>query len=58
MRFYDIGRGAYFAKCLLNPVLRGSYARRWLWSARRSPLRKTLREVRGAAHFWVRMLLS
>lgn len=50
-KFYDIGRGAYFVRCLLNPSLRNVYARNWYWSMRNEPLRRTFREITGGAKY-------
>lgn len=54
VRGYDQGRGAYYAKCLLNPTLRDTYARHWYWLARRQSWRQTAREVAAAVDFLVR----
>jgi GT2 family glycosyltransferase len=51
LRVYDRGRGAWYAKCLLNPALRVMYAKNWYWSALRQPWTTTLRELAGAAEF-------
>lgn len=34
MRSYDVGRGAYFMKCLLDPTRRRNAARNWFWTIR------------------------
>jgi GT2 family glycosyltransferase len=47
-RVYALGRGAYYAKSLLDPAMRMRYLRRWLrLMATQSP-RRTVRELRGA----------
>jgi GT2 family glycosyltransferase len=47
-RVYAHGRGAYYAKSILDPAMRWRYVRRWLrFMATQSP-RRTLREMRGA----------
>lgn len=51
---YDRGRGAYFAKCLGNRVLRGIYLRGWISRAWRGSWARTLREWRGAWAYWTR----
>ncbi|MFZ0943703.1 MAG: hypothetical protein ACLPRH_06450, partial [Syntrophobacteraceae bacterium] len=54
MKIYDYGRGAYYAKCLLNPVLRKVYAKNWYWRIRSQGSLTTLREALGAIHFLAR----
>jgi len=53
-RQYDIGRGAYFAKCLADPRLRSAYRKGWLDKARRGSWRATVRELLGAWRYWTR----
>jgi glycosyltransferase involved in cell wall biosynthesis len=54
-RTYDLGRGAYYAKCLLDPRLRLSYAKRWLSMMPSGPVSRVRRELGAAAHyFWLR----
>lgn len=56
-RTYDLGRGAYYAKCLLDPRLRVRYAIQWLVTMRSGPVSRVTRELRAAAHyFWLRAL--
>lgn len=55
-RQYDRGRGAYYAKCILNPKLRSLYARHWYWAMRRQPLGRSAREVAAAAGFLMHAL--
>jgi GT2 family glycosyltransferase len=57
MRQYDRGRGAYYAKCILNPALRGAYARNWYWRMRCQALGITLRELAAGTEFLVRAAL-
>lgn len=52
-RSYDRGRGAFYAKCVLDRRLRRTYVRGWLALTggrvrRRESLRPVLRELRGA----------
>jgi glycosyltransferase involved in cell wall biosynthesis len=63
MRSYDVGRGAYFMKCLLDPTRRGSAWRPWLdnlWHhfryARHSPkgLLSAWNELKGAFTYLLR----
>lgn len=53
-RDYDIGRGAYFAKCLSDPRLRSAYLRGWARKAWRGSWRSTTRELVGAWRYWTR----
>jgi glycosyltransferase involved in cell wall biosynthesis len=54
-RMYDIGRGAYYAKCLLDPRLRTRYARQWLHTMRFGPTSRVVREISSAAnYYWMR----
>ncbi len=50
---YSRGRGAYYAKCLLNPKLRRAYLGAWGRSAARS-LPHTVAELGGALRYWFR----
>jgi glycosyltransferase involved in cell wall biosynthesis len=57
---YDYGRGAYYAKFVLDPRSRSVYLRRWYWraraewsAARRGRLR---RELAGAVRYLIRRL--
>lgn len=58
LRSYDYGRGAYYAKLLLNPSARAAYARGWLRRARRRGFRRSAfgpltRELGGAARYLI-----
>jgi GT2 family glycosyltransferase len=57
MRQYDRGRGAYYAKCVLNPALRATYARNWYWRMRCQPLGRTVRELAAGTEYLVRTAL-
>jgi len=48
---YDRGRGAYYAKCMLDRRLRALYFRRWAYRLLHQPLGATLRELSAAARF-------
>jgi glycosyltransferase involved in cell wall biosynthesis len=50
-RTYDVARGAYYAKCLLNPSLRAACARYWWRSLWRAPYGRSLREIAGGARY-------
>lgn len=54
MRSYDRGRGAYYAKCLLNPRIRVSAWRHWAWCLPRQPWQQTGRELAAGIAFTVR----
>jgi glycosyltransferase involved in cell wall biosynthesis len=51
-RTYDVGRGAYYMKCLLFLPQRRLCARHWLKFMRHQPLGRTLREVRSAVCYF------
>lgn len=51
MRSYDRGRGAYYAKCLLNPRIRRSALKHWLDKMPSQPLRQTGRELAAGLAF-------
>ena len=48
---YDRGRGAYYAKCMLNPALRMTYLKNWYWLVRRQSPWRTARELIASAEF-------
>lgn len=48
---YDGGRGAYYAKCLLDRRMRLSCLKHWYWTAKQRQYRKTLREMLGAMSY-------
>lgn len=58
MKSYDRGRGAYYAKCIMNPRLRGTYLKTWYRSMRHQKLETTWREVLAAAEFIVRSAIQ
>jgi len=51
-RTYDIGRGAYYAKCLLDPRLRWRYAKQWLYTMRWKPASRVFRELCAAVYYF------
>ena len=55
-RGYDRGRGAYYAKCLLNPALRSVYLKNWYRLVRHQPLGESFREFLAAAEYLGRVL--
>lgn len=50
MKGYDYGRGAYYAKFVLNPQTRVLFLKTWYWEVR-SEIRVTLRELAGAFRY-------
>jgi glycosyltransferase involved in cell wall biosynthesis len=50
-RSYTRGRGAYYAKCLMNPKIRGAVARGWLASFALPQWGRTVREVMYASEY-------
>lgn len=55
MRGYHRGRGAYYAKFILNPATRMLFLKNWYWEARKQlqdgQAGVVLREIAGAAHY-------
>ncbi len=49
---YDTGRGAYYAKCLLDSRMRARYAKQWLSMLPSSPVRRVYRELTAAAYYY------
>jgi len=54
LKGYDIGRGAYIAAMILQPLTRTNYIKHWYWSAALD--RRTVRECVGAAIFLITSL--
>jgi glycosyltransferase involved in cell wall biosynthesis len=54
IRWYDRGRGAYYAKCILDPKLRKVYLRNWYKEIGRQGRRTTARELVAGAEFLMR----
>jgi glycosyltransferase involved in cell wall biosynthesis len=52
---YDRGRGAYYAKCVLNPSQRALYLKNWRWKIREQSRGATVREFRAALEYLVRV---
>jgi glycosyltransferase involved in cell wall biosynthesis len=53
-RIYDLARGAYYMKCVLNPEMRARYLGTWLRLIARQRPRRTARELRGALAYLTR----
>ena len=58
MERYDYGRGAYYAKCLLNPRLRTTYLKHWFRHIRTQPLQRTMREIISASRYMMWVVVS
>ncbi len=54
MREYDRARGAYYGKCLLNPILRMNCLKYIYWNCRKHLSRQTLRELSSMVEFFAR----
>tara|TARA_R110001583_G_scaffold116529_1_gene267309 strand:+ start:7591 stop:8451 length:861 start_codon:yes stop_codon:yes gene_type:complete len=52
MEYYDVGRGAYYAKCIKNPSIRWIYIFNWLRLARKDFFR-FIRELMGAYRYTI-----
>ncbi|HLB10777.1 MAG TPA: glycosyltransferase [Gemmatimonadaceae bacterium] len=55
-RTYDRGRGAYYAKCILDLPIRGRVARYWWQSVGVEKPGATMREIEGALDYLLRRL--
>ncbi|MFI5243304.1 MAG: glycosyltransferase family 2 protein [Gemmatimonadales bacterium] len=55
-RTYDRGRGAYYAKCILDLPTRGRFARYWWQSVGVEKPGATMREIEGALDYVLRRL--
>jgi glycosyltransferase involved in cell wall biosynthesis len=57
-RWYDRGRGAYYAKCMLNRGMRNVYVKNWLLSRRHHSLAKTAFEIVSGLDYIARACLA
>jgi glycosyltransferase involved in cell wall biosynthesis len=57
-RWYDRGRGAYYAKCILNREMRNVYAKNWLLTRRHNSLRTIAREMVASLEYVARACIS
>lgn len=55
-RQYSRGRGACYAKALLNSRQRYTYAKNWYWAVRRQPWRNSMRELAAGVEYLFRRL--
>lgn len=58
MKQYDRGRGAYYAKCILNSKLRSTYAKRWIKKILRQPFQRTWRELLAGGEYIGRLIFT
>jgi glycosyltransferase involved in cell wall biosynthesis len=58
MRWYDRGRGAYYAKCILNKRMRGVYFKNWLLTRQHHSLSTTAREIVAGLDYVARACLA
>jgi glycosyltransferase involved in cell wall biosynthesis len=58
MRSYDRGRGAYYAKCILNKTMRQVYVRNWLLRRRYHSWRTSALEIVSGLEYVARAFIS
>ncbi len=58
MRWYDRGRGAYYAKCMLNKEMRSVYVKNWLLSRQHHSWRKSALEIVAGLEYVARACMS
>jgi glycosyltransferase involved in cell wall biosynthesis len=58
MRWYDRGRGAYYAKCMLNRAMRNVYVKNWLLTRWHHSLGKTALEIVSGLDYIARARLA
>jgi glycosyltransferase involved in cell wall biosynthesis len=58
MRSYDRGRGAYYAKCMLNRGMRNVYVKNWLQMRRHHSLAKTALEIVSGLDYVARACMA
>jgi glycosyltransferase involved in cell wall biosynthesis len=57
-RWYDRGRGAYYAKCILNRGMRWIYIKNWLFTRQHESWRRTVKEVLSGLEYVARAYKS
>jgi len=57
-RWYDRGRGAYYAKCILNRGMRWVYIKNWLFTRQHESWRRTVKEVLSGLEYVARAYKS
>jgi GT2 family glycosyltransferase len=58
MRWYDRGRGAYYAKCILNRGMRNVYVKNWLLTRQHHSWKKTALEIVSGLEYVARACLA
>jgi glycosyltransferase involved in cell wall biosynthesis len=58
MRWYDRGRGAYYAKCMLNRGMRNVYVKNWLLTRRHHSWKTTALEILAGLDYVARARMS
>jgi len=58
MRWYDRGRGAYYAKCMLNRNMRNVYVRNWLLTRQYHSWRTTTLEIASGLEYVARAFIA
>jgi GT2 family glycosyltransferase len=53
-RWYDRGRGAYYAKCMLNRRMRSVYIKNWLFTRQQESWRRTVKEIMSGLEYVAR----
>jgi glycosyltransferase involved in cell wall biosynthesis len=57
-RWYDRGRGAFYAKCILNGRMRRVYLKNWILSWQHRPWRQTVLEIVAGLDYIIRVCLA
>ena len=58
MRWYDRGRGAYYAKCMLNRAMRNVYLKNWLLTRQHHSWRTTALEIVAGLDYVARACMA
>jgi glycosyltransferase involved in cell wall biosynthesis len=58
MRWYDRGRGAYYAKCMLNREMRKVYLKNWLLTRQHHSWRTTALEIAAGLEYLLRVSVT
>ena len=58
MRWYDRGRGAYYAKCILNRGMRNVYVKNWLVTRRNHSWRTSALEIVAGLEYLARVCIT
>jgi len=57
-RWYDRGRGAYYARCMLNKGMRSVYIKNWLFTRQHESWRRTVKEIMSGLEYVTRACMS